>query len=62
MHSGRIREGRSGYEYVLVWAEESGIDRDIVLTEVDIDNFIRAKGAIYAGLTTLLNEVGLTVQ
>ncbi len=56
----RIREGRSGYEYVLVWSTESGIERDIVLTEVDIDNFIRAKGAIYAGLTTLLHEVGLT--
>jgi len=60
--SSRIREGRSGYEYVLVWSEEAGIDRDIVLTEVDIDNFIRAKGAIYAGLTTLLNEVGLSVN
>lgn len=58
----RIREGRSGYEYILVRAGESGIDRDIVLTEVDIKNFIRAKGAIYAGLTTLLNEVGLTVN
>ena len=58
----RIRKGRSGYEYILVHAKESGIDRDIVLTEVDIDNFIRAKGAIYAGLTTLLNEVGLTVN
>ncbi len=58
----RIREGRSGYEYVLVRAMESGIDRDIVLTEVDIENFIRAKGAIYAGLTTLLREVGLTVN
>lgn len=58
----RIREGRSGYEYVLVRASESGIDRDIVLTEVDIENFIRAKGAIYAGMTTLLHEVGLTVN
>ncbi len=58
----RIRKGKSGYEYVLVWSSESGIDRDIVLTEVDIENFIRAKGAIYAGLTTLLGEVGLTVN
>jgi len=57
----RIRPGRSGYEFVLVRAEESGIERDIVLTEVDIDNFIRAKGAIYAGIMTLLSEVGLTV-
>lgn len=58
----RIRQGRSGYEFVLVRAEESGIERDIVLTEVDIDNYIRAKGAIYAGVTTLLAEVGLTVS
>ncbi|MDH3349085.1 MAG: ASKHA domain-containing protein [Desulfobulbaceae bacterium] len=57
----RLREGRSGFEFVLVRAEESGIERDIVLTEVDIDNFIRAKGAIYAGITTLLQEVGLSV-
>lgn len=58
----RIRERQSGYEFVLVWAKEAGVDHDIVLTEVDIENFIRAKGAIYAGVTTLLNEVGLTVH
>lgn len=62
LETDRIRKGRSGYEFVLVRAEESGIERDIVLTEVDIDNFIRAKGAIYAGVTTLLGEVGLTVD
>ncbi len=61
LDTGRIREGRSGFEYVLVRAGDSGIDTDIVLTEVDIDNFIRAKGAIYSGLTTLLHEVGLSV-
>ena len=60
--SDRIRPGRSGWEYVLVWADQGGIDRDIVLTEVDIDNFIRAKGAIHAGVTTLLCEVGLAVS
>jgi uncharacterized 2Fe-2S/4Fe-4S cluster protein (DUF4445 family) len=57
----RLREGRSGWEYVVVWENESGIADDIVLTEVDIDNFIRAKGAIYAGIQTLLAEVGLSV-
>ena len=61
LDTARIREGRSGYEYVLVWEEEAGIDRDIVLTEVDVDNFIRAKGAIYAGVMTLLSEVGLGI-
>ena len=56
----RLRPGRSGLEYVVVWSEQSGIGQDIVLTEVDIDNFIRAKGAIHAGIQTLLAEVGLS--
>lgn len=58
----RIRETDGVYEYVLAWAGETQIDRDVVLTEPDIDNLIRAKGAIYSGCMTLLEEVGLTVQ
>ena len=38
------------------------IDRDVVLTEPDIDNLIRAKGAMYSGCMTLLEEVGLSVS
>jgi uncharacterized 2Fe-2S/4Fe-4S cluster protein (DUF4445 family) len=57
----RIREGRSGYEYVLTWEEETGGDSDIVINEVDIENFIRAKAAIYAGCKTLIEGVGLKV-
>jgi uncharacterized 2Fe-2S/4Fe-4S cluster protein (DUF4445 family) len=57
----RIREGQSGYEYVLTWKEEAGGDSDIVINEVDIENFTRAKGAIYAGCKTLVEGVGLQV-
>ncbi len=57
----RIREGRSGYEYVLTWADEGGTDHDIVINEVDIENFTRAKAAIYAGVKTLVEEVGLAI-
>jgi len=57
----RLREGRSGYEYVLVWKEESGSEKDIVINEVDIENFIRAKAAIYAGIKTLMEGVGLAI-
>ena len=56
----RIRDGRDGYEYVLAWAKDSMIREDIVITEVDIDNMIRAKGAMYAGYQTLLESVGMT--
>ncbi|MFZ3045254.1 MAG: ASKHA domain-containing protein [Desulfatirhabdiaceae bacterium] len=58
----RIREIDGIYEYVLAWASETQIDRDLVLTEPDIDNLIRAKGAIFSGCMTLLEEVGLTVD
>jgi len=56
----RIRRGTSGYEYVLSWAQETQIGQDIVITEVDIDNLIRAKAAMYAGCQTLTKSVGLT--
>jgi uncharacterized 2Fe-2S/4Fe-4S cluster protein (DUF4445 family) len=56
----RIREGREGWEYVLAWGQDSLIGEDIVITEVDLDNLIRAKGAMYAGYQTLLDSVGLT--
>jgi len=57
----RIRQGRSGIEYVLAWQDECAADHDIVINEVDIENFIRAKGAIFAGITTVLQQVGLQV-
>lgn len=55
----RIRETDGIFEYVLAWKDETQIDRDITLTESDLDNLIRAKGAIYSGCMTLLEEVGL---
>lgn len=58
----RIREGSDGLEYVLAWSQDTQIGRDIVITEVDIDNLIRAKGAMYAGYVTLLTEVGLSMN
>ena len=58
----RVREGRDGWEYVLVWAQESATGEDIVFTEADIDNLIRAKGAMYAGYLTLLESVGLSIE
>lgn len=58
----RIREGRDGWEYVIAWGMDSLIGEDIVITEVDIDNLMRAKGAMYAGYQTLLVSVGLSFK
>ncbi len=58
----RLREDNGVWEYVLAWADETQIDRDITITEIDIENLIRAKGAIYSGCMTLLAEVGMGMQ
>ena len=56
----RIREGADGFEYVLAWDKDALRGEDIVITEVDLDNLIRAKGAMYAGYVTLLESMGMT--
>lgn len=58
----RLREGRDGWEYVLVWGKDSAGGEDIVFTEADIDNLIRAKGAMFAGYQILLESVGLSIE
>ncbi len=58
----RIRQDNGIYEYVLAWKDETQIDRDVTLTEIDIENLIRAKGAIYSGCMTLLTEVGMGIE
>jgi uncharacterized 2Fe-2S/4Fe-4S cluster protein (DUF4445 family) len=55
----RIREGEDRWEYVLAWGHDSMTGEDLVITEVDLDNLMRAKGAMYAGYQTLLESVGM---
>ncbi|SPF41161.1 Ferredoxin (fragment) [Syntrophobacter sp. SbD1] len=61
LKSDRLRERDGVYEYVLVRKQKTSLNRDIVITETDIGNLIRAKGAIYSGCQTLLEEVGLKI-
>ncbi|HEX9016273.1 MAG TPA: ASKHA domain-containing protein [Chloroflexota bacterium] len=56
----RIRQGDHGAEYVVAWGGETGNGEDIVVTEVDVNNLMRTKSAIYAGFSVLLNSVGMT--
>lgn len=55
----RIRPGEFGLEYVVAWAKDTAIGQDIVLTEADVDNVIRAKAAMFAGCQTLLESADL---
>jgi uncharacterized 2Fe-2S/4Fe-4S cluster protein (DUF4445 family) len=60
IRSKRIRRGDNGLEYVIAWRVENAINKEIVITEVDLDNLIRAKAAIYAGFATLLSHMDMT--
>ncbi len=61
LSSPRVREGGHGYEFVVAWAPETGRGHDIVVTETDIDNLVRAKAAIYAGFRVLCTSVGVAL-
>ncbi len=58
----RIRQGENGPEYVVAWADETWHGRDITITHVDIDNLIRAKAAVYAGMAVLAESVGVPLD
>lgn len=55
----RLRMGKNGDEFVLVFKEN---DEDIVITQKDVREVQLAKGAIYGGIVTLLNELGADLK
>ena len=57
----RVREGDGGeMEYVILPAELATTGKDIVITQGDVSNILRAKGAIYAAESVLLNALDMT--
>ncbi len=55
----RSRHSDGGKEFVLAWADTVIGGRDIVITEADVKSLLRTKGAIYAGMRSLLKSVDL---
>ncbi len=57
----RVKRDQHGMgRYVLATAQESETGREVSINEVDIDNFIRAKGAIFSAIDTMLSAVDMT--
>lgn len=49
--------------YVVAFKEESeDAVKDVLLTEVDIDNFIRAKGAIFSAVNVMLEKLQMDIN
>lgn len=58
----RVRRSESNYEFVVAFSSETGIGRDIVINDDDIDNLKRSKGAIYSAIIGILNKVGKDIS
>ncbi|TDA70528.1 MAG: DUF4445 domain-containing protein [Clostridia bacterium] len=58
----RLRQTDEDTEFVLVWGSETECGKDIVITESDIKNILRSKGAVFAGIQSLLKAVQLDVH
>ncbi|MGI5875011.1 MAG: ASKHA domain-containing protein [Bacillota bacterium] len=58
----RIIKGEQGYEFVLTTKEESAKGVPVTICQKDIRELQMAKGAIYAGMRVLMNEMGITID
>lgn len=56
----RIRKATHFPEFVVVWAQDTGIGKDIVITENDIKNLIMSKASVHAACVTLMKEAGVS--
>jgi len=59
LESKRIREGANGLEYVIAWADETSIGRDIPITQQDVRQIQLAKAALFTAARTLLKRSNL---
>jgi len=59
LNTKRVREGESGWEYVLAWSEETSIGRDIPITQQDVRQIQLAKAALFVAARTLLKRSNL---
>ncbi len=56
----RINPDNRQPEFVLAWAEETAIGKDIVITQRDIRQIQLAKAALYAGCKLMCRRMGVT--
>jgi uncharacterized 2Fe-2S/4Fe-4S cluster protein (DUF4445 family) len=58
----RVKEDDWGSGYYVVAPPGETAGREIIITEPDIDNFIRAKGSVFSAIRTMLELTGMTAD
>src|SRR5258706_15065815 len=59
LKSNRVRQGENGWEYIIAWAEETSIGRDIPMTQQDVRQIQLAKAALFTAARILLKRSNL---
>ncbi len=54
----RTEVGNNGNQFIVAFKEDTAIDKNIVMTDVDIQNILRTKAAVYASCNVLLKTFG----
>jgi len=60
IQSPRVRKGDDGSEFVIAWAKETSIGRDITMSIKDVRAVQLAKGALYSGAKLMMKRLGVT--
>ncbi len=55
----RVNQSPKQKEFVIAWAEETSIGRDVVVTQKDIRQIQLAKGALYTGCKLMMRRMGV---
>ena len=55
-----LRSSPEGLEYVVAFADQCGLDHDLILTSRDVSEIQLAKGAIRAGVEIMMRELKVT--
>ncbi len=59
---GRLQRRNGDSRFVLLSSDETGLGRDLAISQTDIRNLIRAKAAMYAGVRYLAEFVGARLE
>ena len=55
----RVNPENKQPEFVIAWADETSINRDVVITQKDIRQIQLAKGALYSGCKLMMRRMGI---
>lgn len=55
----RLNKENNQPEFVLAWAEETSIEKDVVITQGDVRQIQLAKGALYAGCKLMMRRMNM---